>query len=205
MGALKKEDHVFTYADYLRWNDDQRWEILEGCAYNMSPAPSRNHQKISGSIFNRFFNYLNDKTCEVYAAPIDVRLCEPGQQDEDIITVVQPDILVCCDSSKLDDKGIKGSPDLIIEITSPSTASLDLKTKYQLYQKYGVKEYWIVNPLEESIMLNFLGADGLYAKPEFFAGEDSIQPRLFHELLIDLNEIFSRPEKSTEKQPPRLP
>ncbi|MBI4778090.1 Uma2 family endonuclease, partial [Candidatus Desantisbacteria bacterium] len=125
--ARKKEER-FTYGDYLKWPDDQRWELIDGVAYDMSPAPSRKHQKVVGELFAQFHSYLKDKSCEVYVAPFDVRLPEvdegvaPLAADEEIITVVQPDIVVVCDRDKLDDRGGRGAPDIVIEILSPWTA-----------------------------------------------------------------------------------
>lgn len=125
--------------------------------FDMSPSPSRNHQEISVELLRQFSNYLIDKTCKVYAAPFDVRLPEGDENDTNIETVVQPDIAVICDKCKLDDKGCKGASDLIIEITSPSTARKDLKEKLFLYEKSGVKEYWIVHPTDKTVMVFKLG------------------------------------------------
>jgi len=147
--GLKKEkpDHKFTYKEYCAWPDDERWELIDGVAYDMSPAPSSRHQSISSIIHNTLFNFLNDKPCKTFAAPFDVILptFPMGNKDE-IDTIVQPDISVICDSKKIIDKGCLGAPDLIIEILSPSTSKKDLNEKFQLYEKHGVKEYWIVDP-----------------------------------------------------------
>jgi len=111
---LKEHGH-FTYADYLTWPDEERWELIEGVPYSMSPTPSRMHQKVSAALFNQIFNHLKGKTCEAYSAPFDVRLPEtPKVSDEQIETVVQPDIVVICNPEKLDDRGCKGAPDLVI-------------------------------------------------------------------------------------------
>ncbi|MBN2444844.1 MAG: Uma2 family endonuclease, partial [Spirochaetales bacterium] len=167
-------------------------ELIDGIVFNMSPAPSRRHQEIFGILFNLFFNYLTDKKCRVYGAPFDVRFPDSHEEDEAITTVVQPDILVVCDESKLDDRGMKGPPDLIIEITSPATSHLDLKEKFDLYERHGVKEYWIVHPYEETVMLNLLGSDGEYQKAKLFAGDDKIEVSIFKDLIIDLNVVFDR-------------
>ncbi len=142
--AVKERLGKFTYRDYLHWPDDERWELIDGVAYNMSPAPNRIHQKISGELHRQIANYLIGKQCEVYAAPFDVRLPATGEKNDEITTVVQPDITIVCDKSKLDKKGCKGSPDLVIEILSPYTAKKDMKEKHFLYEKFAVKEYWIV-------------------------------------------------------------
>jgi len=141
MAILKpNKDVKYTYKDYINWSDEESWEIIDGTLYNMSPAPTRRHQKISGELFAAIHSYLKDKTCEVYSAPFDVRLSINNENDDDITNVVQPDISVICDLMKLDDKGCNGSPDLIVEIVSPSTLKKDLKEKFYLYEKVGVKE-----------------------------------------------------------------
>ena len=105
--AAIKTDKKYTYKDYLGWDDGERWELIDGEAYNMTPGPGRVHQEISGEIFRLFANYFKDKPCKVYAAPFDVRLSEKSQSEEETDTVVQPDILVVCDRSKLDDKAAR--------------------------------------------------------------------------------------------------
>jgi len=190
--ARKNSERSWTYADYLTWPDDERWEIIDGVAYAMSPAPGRQHQKIFGELFGELRNYLKKKSCEVYAAPFDVRFSErQGLTDEKIETVVQPDILVVCDKSKLDERGCNGAPDLIVEISSPSTGRNDLTLKFDLYQQYGVKEYWIVHPEQQTVMVFKIGDDGMYGKPERYAGDDKVSVPLLGELVIDLAEVFA--------------
>jgi hypothetical protein len=111
-----KGDTIYTYKDYLGWGYNERWELIDGVAYNLSPAPSRTHQEVSGELFATIHNHLKGKECKVYHAPFDVRLPEANESDEDTRTVVQPDIVVVCDKAKLDDKGCKGAPDLIRQI-----------------------------------------------------------------------------------------
>ena len=124
--SFEKRKERYTYADYLSWPDGERWEIIAGEPYSMSPAPSRQHQQILGALFAKFYYYLEDKACRVYPAPFDVRLFQENDKHDEIDTVVQPDIVVVCDDKKLDDKGCQGAPDLIIEIISQSTAKKDL-------------------------------------------------------------------------------
>ena len=123
--AATKE--TYTYGDYLSWPDEERWELIDGIPHSMSPAPSRVHQEISMELARQIANHLIGKNCRVYAAPFDVRLPKGGEKDEQIETVVQPDLVVVCDESKLDERGCKGPPDLIIEILSPHTAAKDMK------------------------------------------------------------------------------
>lgn len=190
-GSVHRSELLFTYQDYLTWSPNERWELLNGRAYNMTPAPSRRHQEISGQLHTLFNNYLKGKTCRVYAAPFDVRLPQPQESDEQTSTVVQPDIVVICDKSKLDHQGCKGSPDLVVEITSPSTFQKDLKEKFILYERVGVLEYWIVYPEENTICVFHLTPDGKYSRPDVFTEQDSIVVGIFGDLTIELLEVFS--------------
>ncbi len=135
----------FTYGDYRLWMGDERWELIDGEAYLMSPAPSRRHQKASMGLAVQIGNFLVGRPCQVYAAPFDVRLPEDDEKDDAVATVVQPDIAVICDPSKLDDAGCRGAPDWIIEILSPSTSARDRVDKRDLYQRHGVREYWVLD------------------------------------------------------------
>ena len=191
MPLLQKElDRVFTYKDYLTWNDNERWELINGMAYNMAPAPSVNHQRISRQLLLQIGIFLSDKPCEVFSAPLDVILPATDEEDEDSKNVVQPDIVVICDSSRLDEKGCKGSPDLIIEIVSPSSASMDNIKKMKLYEKNGVKEYWIVHPIYKIVTIYKIMENGLYGKPEIYSEEDKIEVELLKGLTIDLGLVF---------------
>jgi Uma2 family endonuclease len=156
----------------------------------MSPAPSVDHQRISRELTRQFSNYLINQTCEVFNAPFDLRLSLSMKKDEDIKTVVQPDITVVCDKTKLDDKGCIGSPDIIIEILSPTTASKDLKEKFFLYEKHGVKEYWIIYPNEKVVYVYSLDNKGKYTRPDIYTMEDKISVKLLGDLEIDLSLVF---------------
>lgn len=138
----------FTYADYRRWPSDERWELIDGEAFNMSPAPSRRHQEVVGEIFRQTANFLQGKPCRAYVAPFDVRLPQADEADDQTRTVVQPDIAVICDFAKLDDQGCRGAPDWVVEVISPLTAAKDHIKKRALYERHGVKEYWLVHPLD---------------------------------------------------------
>lgn len=187
----RKLNKKFSYKDYLTWiNDKERWELIDGEAYDMSPAPNRGHQDISGFLFRSIGNYLDNKKCKVYAAPFDVRLPGGLKADNDVDTVVQPDISVFCDKDKLDDRGANGAPDLVIEILSPSTASKDLKEKFFLYEMVGVKEYWIVDPSNKTLSVFILNEDGKYERGVVYAGEDLLKTILFEGLEIKMEEVF---------------
>lgn len=182
----------FTYADYLTWPDEERWDLIDGVPYAMSPAPTRNHQELSGNLHSILHQYLKGKSCKVYAAPFDVRLPETQESsDEQTETVVQPDIVVICDPDKLDDRGCKGAPNLVIEILSPSTAEHDLKDKFYLYQRAGVLEYWIVNQTDKTLMIFKLNAAGEYGRPEMYGSRDMVAVPLLGDLKIDLAEVFA--------------
>jgi Uma2 family endonuclease len=185
MALAERPEEYYTYDDYAKWPDDARYELIEGVPYLMSPAPSRVHQVISGAIFVQIYNYLDGKQCEVYSAPFDVRL----NADEEDDTVVQPDILVVCEQDKLDDKGAKGAPDVVIEILSPSTASHDSLIKLNLYRKYGVKEYWIVDPVTKIVTVLLL-KNGEYVAAAY--GENDTAPiTTLKGCEIDLTKVFA--------------
>lgn len=187
--ALKPEEK-YTYADCKTWPEDERWEIIDGVAYNMGAAPMRVHQKISRNLLVKISVYLENKTCEVYDAPFDVRFVDNAEQkDFEIENVVQPDLVVVCDPKKLDDYGCKGSPDIIIEILSKNTTKIDKIKKFDLYEKYKVKEYWIVSPDTEMIEIYTIN-NGQYGRPQIFVKEDKIEVKLLGDLVIDLNDIF---------------
>jgi Uma2 family endonuclease len=161
--GLKKEktDHKFTYKEYCSWPDDERWELIDGVAYDMSPAPSSKHQRISRILSTKIDNFLLDKKCELFIAPFDVLLpIFPIEDENKINTVVQPDISVICDSTKIVERGCLGAPDLIIEILSPSTSKKDLNEKFQLYENFGIKEYWVVDPGNKFIQVFHLQSEG---------------------------------------------
>jgi len=186
------DEERYSYADYLTWEDDKRWELIDGQAFCMSPAPMRQHQHISKLLGRQIDAYLSDKTCEMYYAPFDVRFVATSDEvaDDYIDTVVQPDIVVVCDPKKLDDRGCKGAPDLIIEILSPSTSRMDMTVKFDLYQRFGVKEYWIVHPNDQTVLVFKRLESGLYGVPDRYSAEESIDVPLLGDLQIDLTKVF---------------
>jgi Uma2 family endonuclease len=189
--AIPVKKEKYTYHDYLTWAEDERCEIIEGIPYLMSPAPSRVHQEVSGELFFQIRSYLQGKNCKVYAAPFDVRLYNENQyNDNKIYNVVQPDITVVCDNSKLDEKGAKGAPDFIIEIVSPASTFLDYVKKLNLYGDYGVQEYWIVNPAKKNVLVYKIAETGKYGTPDIYVEGDCIKVGIFDNLDIDLKDIF---------------
>lgn len=194
MSQPAPSERKYTYGDYLSWPEGERWELLEGVPCNMTPAPSIAHQRISGEIFRQISNFLFDKDCEVFAAPFDVRLPEADEADEQIITVVQPDIAVICDPAKLDTRGCLGAPEVIIEIISPATAARDQIQKAGIYEKHGVLEYWTVHPTDRLITVRRSGADGRYGIPLIHEAKGMLPVPTLPGLEIDLDSVFRRVE-----------
>lgn len=192
--AERSPDERWTYADYSRWPEDERWELIEGQAWSMSPAPLLRHQRIARKLFTRLANLLEGKTCEVFIAPFDILLPSGDEDDEDVETVVQPDIAVYCDRSRLTERGGRGAPDLVIEILSPSTAKRDLNDKFRLYEKHGVREYWVVDPGNKSIQLWSIKADGRYDDGELsesLGERGSIESRVLEGFAVEPGELFA--------------
>ena len=141
---------VYTYADYFKWQFEERVELLKGRIFKMSPAPNRAHQTMAGYIYLELGTFLRKKQCKVYIAPFDVRLPRKSTDDKDIITVLQPDVCVVCDPSKLDKRGCIGAPDIVVEILSPGNNAKELKNKFEIYEEAGIKEYWVVAPQNQT-------------------------------------------------------
>ena len=187
MEAARKQK--YTYADYLTWDDGQRCELIDGVVYMMSPAPSVDHQRISGEIFRQLVTYLRGKKCEVFPAPFDVRLNAANEDD----TVVQPDLTVVCDHNKLDEHGCIGAPDMIIEILSPSSENHDKMTKFKKYRQAGVREYWIVSPKSRDINVFLLENEQYVCQP--YGESDTIPVHVLDDCQIHLADVF--PSRST--------
>ncbi|MBP7585736.1 MAG: Uma2 family endonuclease [Spirochaetes bacterium] len=191
MPLAKKLKKIHTYRDYLNWDPDVRVEIIDGVVYDMTPAPVRKHQEILMSLALSFGNFLKNKKCRVYPAPFDVRLPSGGEGPDDSSTVVQPDISVICDHGKLDEKGCVGAPDLVVEILSPATAAKDMREKLSLFERHGVREYWIIQPTEETLMVFIPGGDGKYSKPQVYSKQDTVSVKILRGLRIRLAEVFT--------------
>lgn len=201
-GATKKSKKKYSYSDYLQWQDEKRREIIDGVVYDMN-APLRIHQKISMALCAQLYSCFKNSECEVYAAPFDVRLPDKSEKDQDIFYVVQPDISVICDQGKLDEKGCVGPPDLVVEIMSPSTASTDNIKKRELYEKFGVKEYWIIDPANRMTIIYRMGDDKLYQKPVWYSDKAVVSTQFFTDLQVNLAEVFPQlPPAVCENPPP---
>ncbi len=182
----------YSYADYLTWMDDKRCELYDGYIVELT-TPLRKHQEVSGNFIGIIGNYIRGKTIKAYHAPFDVRFptSQNSLKDEQIFTVLQPDLCIICDPTKLDDRGCLGAPDFIIEITSPETSSSDIKYKYKIYEQHGVLEYWIVSPVDETVTVFVLDENGKYQFNGMFAGDNKIPVHILNgELEIDLAEVF---------------
>lgn len=190
MGAILKPKTRYSYGDYLQWGDDERWEIIEGEAISMIPAPVPLHQQIQGEIYRQISTFLKGKKCKVFLAPCDVLLPEKGEADEHVDTVVQPDVFVVCDGKKIALKNIRGAPDLIFEILSPHTSRKDQTLKKKLYEKHGVKEYCIAFP-QEKILQRFVLKQGKYGEPEIFTETDKLALKTLPKFSLRLVDVFN--------------
>lgn len=189
--ALPAEKARYTFADVLAWPDDEQAELIDGEAVMMAP-PTTAHQLISGEIFRQLANYLEGKKCRAIPAPFAVRLFEKnGDGPDDVDTVVEPDISIVCDSSKLDKHGCKGAPDMVVEILSPSTQRHDRLVKLGLYQRAGVREYWIVNPGDQTVQVMLLDAGGVLQLHEVYDRVGVAKVNVLDGCFIELSKVFS--------------
>lgn len=183
-------DLVYTYADYLKWQFEERLELFRGKIFKMA-GPNTKHQVVSGILFIKIGSYLENKKCKIFAAPFDVRLPVLNKKkDEEITTVAQPDISVVCDLSKIDQLGICGAPDLVIEILSPGNSKKEVCIKYELYKEAGVKEYWIINPVEENLVVYILKDESKFIGTKMYAGGDIISSAAITGLQVHVTDIF---------------
>ena len=182
----------YSYADYLTWMFQERLELFKGVIFKMSPAPSMYHQKVSRDLTIILGNKLKNSFCNIFVAPFDVRLLsnKNSKIDNDIYTVVQPDLCVICDQIKLDARGAIGAPELMIEILSPGNSKKEMRYKYDLYQEAGVLEYWIINPENKTILIYVL-KEGIFVGQHPLIEDDKIESVLFPQLDFKLEEIFN--------------
>ncbi len=190
MTQSKSMPQKYSYQDYLQWPDEERWEIMEGVAYDMTPAPSVKHQRIIGKLFRKMVDRIEEKGCAILISPTDVVLDEHN--------VVQPDLLVVCDETKITEDNIKGAPDLIIEVISPSTSLKDKRGKKKLYEKFGVKEYLIVYP-EDELVERFILRNDKYPASDIFNWDETMNIESL-ELHMNLWEIFGKERGKKEDE-----
>jgi Uma2 family endonuclease len=186
-------DGVYSYADYLTWKFTEFAELIKGKLVQMA-APKTRHQRISGQFSRAFYSYLTNKSCEVFVAPFDVRLYDHKKSlkaDKDIFTVIQPDLCLICDPTKIDERGCLGAPDFIIEILSDGNSKREMQTKYALYEEAGVLEYWIADPQHESIQQFVLNPKtDKYELHRMCVKPDFLTSSVFLDFTVDLEEIF---------------
>ncbi len=179
----------YTYADYYKWKIEERLELIKGWIYKMS-APTAKHQSISMFLGSTIHQFLKTKPCKVFAAPFDVRLTKnKSTKDEDVETVVQPDIVVICDLSKIDSRGCIGSPDLVVEILSPSNNKVEIKKKFDLYEENQIKEYWIVHPEEKTVIVYSL-QNNKYIGSRLYGEDDLIVTEVLQGIEIKAEDLF---------------
>ena len=182
----------FTYADYLTWDDNQRWELIDGVPYNMTPAPRTAHQRILGNLHLKVASHLVGKSCIPFMAPTDVVF--------DDHNVVQPDLLVVCDREKITELNIRGAPGLVVEILSPSTSLKDRREKRVLYERFGVREYILVDPLNE-VIERYALLDGRYGVEEVFGWQETMPLLVLPELVLNWWEIFEKERVESVNEP----
>ena len=180
----------YSYADYLKFEFDYMVELIKGKIYKMSPAPKSYHQEICFNLGRLIGNFLVEKSCKTYPAPFDVILPFNHKDKNKATSVVQPDLSVICDLTKIEEAGCVGAPDWVIEVISKSTAKKDMTEKYSLYEEAGVREYWVVYPLDYVVHV-FVLEDGKFSRKPIFNQEDIASPYLFPDMKIDLSEVFS--------------
>ena len=182
---------TYSYADYLLWKLKERVELFKGKIMEMSPAPNRFHQEVVGNTYFTLRKIFDSHTCNLFAAPFDVRLLDKRKStiDKEVYTVVQPDLCIICDKSKLDDRGAFGAPDLVVEILSPGNSKKEMGIKFELYEEAGVKEYWIIEPNQKMVIVYQL-VKGRYQNHKPLIEDEKIISPLFPELDFKVKEIF---------------
>lgn len=184
-------DGVYNYADYLNWKFKERVELIRGRLFPMSPAPNVAHQRILGNLYVPMWHFFQAHTCQVFMAPFDVRL-PLNKEEKQSTTVVQPDICVVCDPQKIDQQGCNGAPDLVVEILSPGNSKREMREKFQIYEEAGVREYWLVYPLDEEVRVYVLNELGKFVGLAPVIVDDVMQSTIFPGLQIDLKQVFEQ-------------
>jgi Uma2 family endonuclease len=193
MALIQRDTARHTYGDYLAWPDDVRYELIDGVAYLMSPAPTRLHQEVVGEIYRQTANALAGQPCRPYIAPFDVRLPRRDEADDRVDTVVQPDLLVVCDHGKLDERGMRGAPDWIVEVLSPASASHDQTVKLAAYERAGVPQVWLVHPTDRVVTVYRI--EGMrYGRPAIYETKGELGVETLPGLRIRWDLVF--PESS---------
>ncbi len=189
---VRKLDRRYTYADYRTWPDDERWELIDGVAWNMSPAPSTWHQAILGELHLQVAPFLKGTSCRVFLAPFDVLLPETDtQREDDVSSVVQPDLTGVYDASRITERGCFGAPDWVVEILSPWTLKKDLDAKFALYERHGIREYWVIDHGSRTVHTYRREATGRYGDPSILEGDARVPCPIGFEIEVRLRELFA--------------
>ena len=190
MGEARALEEHYAYGDYRTWNDDLRWELIGGEAFCMSLGQGMLHQSLLVELTAELRAYFKGKECRVLVAPFDVMLPYGDEPEDEIDTVVQPDIMVVCDKSKIQDNGIKGAPDVVFEILSPSTTKRDLDDKFKLYERAGVKEYIIADPHNRAMHSYRRDSEGRFSYRKIYGADDVLEFGIFPDLKISLSSVW---------------
>jgi Uma2 family endonuclease len=183
--------YTYTYADYLQWKFKERLELFRGKIFKLA-APNTLHQDVAGNLYTAWRSYLKGKACKVFIAPFDIRLpVNNRKKDNEITTVVQPDVCIVCDPAKVDPQGVCGAPDLVIEILSPGNSRKEVRYKYELYEEAGVSEYWVINPTEQNLIVFLLDQKGKFEGGKIYAGGDRLEATCLSGFSIEIDEIFT--------------
>jgi len=181
----------YTYADYMQWKFKERLELIKGKIMKMG-APATLHQKVAGNLYFQLYGYLRGNPCFVFIVPFDVRLpVKNRKKDNQITTVVQPDLGVICDATKIDARGCCGAPDLVVEVLSPGNSRHEVRTKYEVYEEAGVKEYWLIHPTEETVAVFLLNEEKRYDGARMYADDDVLNSYAVTGFSINVSEIFT--------------
>lgn len=192
MTVFKRDSHQHTYADYLVWSRTHGDEVIEGTAYvREPPSPSVAHQAIIGKLYQQIENALENSPCRVYMAPLDVRLPKTTDADDQIDTVVQPDVLIVSDLQKIDARGVRGAPDWVAEVLSTSTASYDRTVKLAAYERAGVREVWLVHPFDRTLAIYRLER-GHYGRATVFELKGQTALTAVCDVIIDWNKVLAK-------------
>jgi len=192
MPVTPRDTKRHTYGDYLEWSRDYGDEIIDGVAYvRQPPSPSRTHQELVGALYCELCRALEGRSFCVYIAPFDVRLPRSDESDDKIETVIQPDVFIVCDREKTDERGVRGAPDWLAEVLSPSTASYDQSVKIPLYERAGVSEVWLIHPTDRTLAIYRLEV-GRYGRPIYQELKGQTLLSAVPGVSIDLDRMMAR-------------
>ncbi len=187
MGHARPAQRHYTYADYLEWPEEERFELIDGVAYAMAPAPTRTHQLVTGELYRQLANALKGGPCQVFVAPFDVRLPHGDEADAQVDTVLQPDVLVVCDAARVDERGVRGAPDWVAEVLSPATAARDQTVKLAAYECAGVPEVWLLHPTDRVLSIYRLQASGGFGRAQILEMRGQVAIGVLPDVIVDFD------------------